>query len=166
MRNSRRRVIARDHAPAAGRPRVAAASGARMRKPAHPRTPSTSGAAPANGAPRIEERIASCTTLIDSGRYQGINLAILHDNRGMALRAQGDLAGALKDFTEAISLDPNSARAFANHGSALFAQRDFDGAIADFDQAIKLDPNDASAFMKRGSAYEAKGDFDQRHRKL
>ena len=73
----------------------------------------------------IEERVASCTTLIDSGRYQGINLAILHDNRGMALRAEGDLAGALKDFTEAISLDPNSARAFANHGSALFASARF-----------------------------------------
>ena len=39
----------------------------------------------------IEERIASCTTLIDSGRYQTVNLAILHDNRGIALRAQGNV---------------------------------------------------------------------------
>ena len=92
----------------------------------------------------IEERVASCTTLIDSGRYQAVNLAILHDNRGMALRAQGDLSGALKDFTAAISLDPNSARAFANRGAVLFAEREFDGAIADFDQAIKLDPANAT----------------------
>src|ERR1700691_4841221 len=91
------------------------------------------------GRATIEERVRACKTLIASGRYEGINLAILHDNRGTALHTKGDLAGALKDFTEAISLDPNSARAFTNHGGALFAQRDFDGAIADFDQAIKLD---------------------------
>src|ERR1700683_5293849 len=109
----------------------------------------------------VEERVASCTALIDSGHYQGVNLAILHDNRGIALRATGDLAAALKDFTEDISLDPNSVRALVNRGSALWAQRDFDGAIADFDQAIKLDPTDASTFMKCGSAYDAKGIFDR-----
>ena len=106
----------------------------------------------------VEERIASCTALIDSGRYQGVNLAILHDNRGMARRAQGDLAGALKDFSDAIGLDPNSAHALANRGGVHLAQRDFDGAIADLNQAIKLDANDASAFMARGEAYETKGD--------
>src|SRR6185437_490143 len=54
----------------------------------------------------VDERIAACTTLISSGHYQTINLAILHDNRGMALRAKGDVDGALKDFSEAIGIDP------------------------------------------------------------
>src|SRR5215469_10748018 len=48
------------------------------------------------------ERAASCTVLIESGRFQGNNLAILHDNRGAARRAQGDLAGATADFSAAI----------------------------------------------------------------
>src|ERR1700689_520821 len=34
-----------------------------------------------------DERIASCTALIDSGRYQPPNLAILHHDRGVAMRA-------------------------------------------------------------------------------
>ena len=73
------------------------------------------------------------------GPLSGANLAILHHDRGMALRAKGDLAGALKDFEEAIKLDPNYARGFADRGSARFAQHDFDGAIADLDEAIRLD---------------------------
>src|SRR5579872_4896066 len=43
-----------------------------------------------------EERIASCTSLIDSGRYQPPNLAIIFHDRGVAQRAKGDLAAALK----------------------------------------------------------------------
>src|SRR5580700_5044343 len=81
-----------------------------------------------------EERITSCTTLIDSGRYQPINLAILRDNRGMALRSQGELSNARADFDQAIALYPGYARAYANRASLFLAQRDFDGAIADLDQ--------------------------------
>src|SRR3984893_15804913 len=95
----------------------------------------------------VEERVASCTTLIDSGRYPPVNLAILHDNRGMAFRAKGDLTNAHSDFDQAVSLNPSYARAYANRGNIAFAQRDFDGAIADFNQAIKLDPTDASLLM-------------------
>ena len=63
-----------------------------------------------------EERIASCTALIDSGRYQQANLAILHRDRGVAMRAKGDLAAAVTDFTQAISLNPDYARAYADRG--------------------------------------------------
>ena len=49
-----------------------------------------------------EERIASCTALIKSGRYQQANLAILYHDRGVAKRAKGDLAAAVSDFAEAI----------------------------------------------------------------
>src|SRR6202023_2317055 len=83
-----------------------------------------------------EERVASCTTLIDSGRYPPVNLAILHDNRGMAFRAKGDLTNARSDFDQAVSFNPSYARGFGNRGNLALAQRDFDGAIADFNQAI------------------------------
>src|SRR5258708_10654095 len=109
----------------------------------------------------VEERVASCTTLIDEGRYQPVNLAILHDNRGTAFRAKGDLANARSDFDQAIGLNPSYARAYANRGNLALAQRDFDGAIADLDQAIKLDATDASLFMARGNAFDGKGDVDR-----
>jgi tetratricopeptide (TPR) repeat protein len=107
------------------------------------------------------ERIASCTALIDSGRYQPANLAILHHDRGVAARAKGDLGGALSDFAEAIGLNPDYARAFADRGSVRLAQHDLDGAIADLDTAIRLDGNDAGAFMTRGNAFDEKMDFDR-----
>jgi tetratricopeptide (TPR) repeat protein len=102
------------------------------------------------------ERIASCTALIDSGHYQPANLAILHHDRGMAMRANGDLAGALNDFAAAIALNPDYARAFADRGSVRLAQHDLDGAIADLDAAIKLNGTDAGAFMTRGNAFDEK----------
>src|SRR5580693_8059856 len=48
----------------------------------------------------VDERIAACTALIDSGRYQPVNLAILHDNRGSAYRVKGDPTSARKDFDD------------------------------------------------------------------
>src|ERR1700686_904120 len=102
----------------------------------------------------VEERVASCTTLMDSGRYQPVNLAILHDNRGMAFRAKGDPANAPSDFDQAIGLNQGYTRAYANRGNLALAQRDFDGAIADLDQAIKLDATDAGLFMARGNAFD------------
>ena len=93
--------------------------------------------------------MSECTTLIDSGRYQPPNLAILHHDRAVAMRAKGDIAGALGDFAEAIRLNPDYARAFADRGSARLTQHDVDGAIADLDAAIRIDPNDAAAFMTR-----------------
>src|SRR5579863_8363799 len=108
----------------------------------------------------IDERVASCTTLIDSGHYQPANLAILHDNRGMAFRAKGDPANARKDFDAAISLSSGYARAYANRASLLLAQHDLDGAITDLNQAITLDATDAGAFMTRGNTFDEKNDFD------
>src|SRR5271166_4488349 len=92
-----------------------------------------------------EERITSCTALIDSGRYQQANLAILYHDRGVAKRAKGDLAAAVSDFTEAMRLNADYARAYADRGSARLMQHDLDGAIADLDTAIRLDANDAGA---------------------
>src|SRR5580698_10014934 len=106
---------------------------------------------PARAAP--EERIASCTALIASGKYQSANLAVLHQDRGLAQRAKGDLGAAADDFSEAIKLNPDYARALAERGSVRVAQHELD-------DAIKLDANDAKSFMTRGNAFDEKHDFD------
>src|ERR1700722_14986094 len=93
---------------------------------AQDRNPGSSDERRCTGQIRVstDERVASCTTLIDSGHYQPANLAILHDNRGVAFRAKGDLANARKDFDAAISLNSGYARAYANRASLLLFQHD------------------------------------------
>ena len=86
----------------------------------------------------LEQRIAACATLIDSGRYQGVNLAILHDNRGMARREQGDLDRAIEDFNQAIRLQPNFAEAFYDRSLARRSLRDIEGADSDLAEAKRL----------------------------
>jgi len=59
------------------------------------------------------------------------------NNRGNARQAQGDLAGAVRDYDEAIRLKPDYATAFNNRGEARQALRDVAGAQKDFDEAVR-----------------------------
>ena len=47
---------------------------------------------------------------------------------------------AIRDFDEAIRLDPKYARAYAERGYAWLAKGNYDQALKDYDQAIRLDP--------------------------
>jgi tetratricopeptide (TPR) repeat protein len=83
---------------------------------------------------------------------------VAYYNRGVARRAQGDLAGAIADYTEAIRLNPQNVDAYYNQGNARRAQGDQAGAIADYSEAIRLDPQYVSAYYSRGNARRAQGD--------
>src|SRR6266511_3402834 len=72
-----------------------------------------------------------------------------------------DYDRAIAALSEAIRLDPKSARAFANRGIAYGKKGNNDRAIADFDEAIRLNPNYAQALGNRGFAYASKGDNDR-----
>ena len=80
--------------------------------------------------------------------------------RGNDKFAQGDLDGAIADFTEAIRLKPKYALAYNNRGYAKCLKEDFDGAIVDLNEAIRLNPKYAQAYYNRGYAKDEKGDFD------
>lgn len=96
-----------------------------------------------------EVQAASCTRVIDSGQWSGTELAWAYSNRGNVHLAKGDLARAIKDFDEAIKLDPTYADAFYNRGVAFSDKNELDRAIQDFDQAIKFKPEDAGALSGR-----------------
>jgi tetratricopeptide (TPR) repeat protein len=78
--------------------------------------------------------------------------------RGIARRAQGDQAGAIDDYTEAIRLNPQSADAYIARGVARTAQCDLGGALADCTEAIRLNPQSANAYIVRGAAREVQHD--------
>jgi len=109
----------------------------------------------------LDQRISSCTSLIDSGKYglSGAMRAYFH--RARAYLAKDDTDSAIADYTELIKLSPNNQFAYACRGFAYNKQGDFDHAIADYTQVIEFNPRDAHAYAGRAHAYKAKGDFNR-----
>ena len=70
----------------------------------------------------------------------------------------GDYKGAITDYTQAIRLNPDYAKAYFNRGLAKYKLDQHSAAIADYDSAIRLKPDYADAYNNRGVA---KGDLGQ-----
>ena len=82
-----------------------------------------------------------------------------YNERGIAKGVQGDVDGAIADFTRAIELYPKYSTAYTNRGLAKKNKGDLNGAIADCTRAIELDPKDAGGYSNRGIAKQAQGDL-------
>ena len=71
-------------------------------------------------------------------------------NSGLAKSEAGDIPGAIADYTAAIRLNPNYAKAYNKrgiiHGRNL---QDYPAAKADFDRAIEINPNYGDAYYNR-----------------
>lgn len=81
--------------------------------------------------------------------------------RGNDYRNKNDLEKAIADYTEAVKLDPQLAKAFLNRAVVHFHLKDYDAAIADSTQAIKINPQYAEAYHNRGTAYGSKGRYTE-----
>src|ERR1035437_445783 len=63
-------------------------------------------------------QIGACTATIQSGRWQGKNLAMVFNNRGIAYKNKGQYDRAIQDYDQAIKLNPNDADAIKNRAEA------------------------------------------------
>src|SRR5581483_12310368 len=114
-----------------------------------------------NGSDRSspEPQIRGCTALIDDARETKLLRSVAYNNRGDAYVAKGDLDAAIKDYNDAIDLNPDFARPFNNRGVAYHKKGDYDRALKDFDQAIKLNPDYARAFANRAETHQMRRDY-------
>jgi len=76
--------------------------------------------------------------------------------RGLAFSADGQIKLAIKDYTEAITLDANYKTAYFDRGLLFLANNRSVEAVADFRKVIAISPADADAYNNLGKAYEMK----------
>ena len=81
-------------------------------------------------------------------------------NRGLAKEKNNDIAGALKDYRQALRLDQNHAVA-KHHLGALAKSTNPDSSSALLDEAIADSPNMPYAYAERGYARMEKGQYKE-----
>ncbi|WP_009633898.1 tetratricopeptide repeat protein [Synechocystis sp. PCC 7509] len=79
-------------------------------------------------------------------------LADIYTDRGLAKFELADYQAAMQDFSLAIRLNPQNARAYYNRGCTCFLHGDYHHAVSNFTTALQLNPNNSQAYVNRGIA--------------
>lgn len=85
----------------------------------------------------------------------------VYNHRGLALAAVGDYERAIADFTTAIEMAPEQARAFTHRGVALRMAGRPDEALRDLDRALEIQPTWADALYARALVRYDLGDVPE-----
>ncbi|GHV04041.1 hypothetical protein AGMMS50229_04560 [Campylobacterota bacterium] len=72
---------------------------------------------------------------------------------GWAAAKRGDNQEAIRQFTQAIKLDPNKAQAYYERGLLYGILGEYEKAIEDYTRAIKINPDYADPYVNRGFLY-------------
>ncbi len=82
--------------------------------------------------------------------------AACYHNRGLALAAHGDPAGALRDYDRALQLDPRLAVTALNRAALHLQERRLDRAAADLQLALSLGANPAAVHYNWALVHQAR----------
>jgi len=107
-----------------------------------------------------EQKLESCTAVIESGGRTPQGLVAAFNSRGNVHLNNRNYDRAIDDYNETIRLDRKYAVGFHNRGLAYLRKGRIDRAIEDFDEAIRLNPRYTAAFVNRALAYQEKAQWD------
>jgi len=68
---------------------------------------------------------------------------------------------AIKNYSQAIKINPKFVKAYNNRGIAHVWKKEYDLAIADFNKAIELDPKNGKVYHNRAIVYSYQGETDK-----
>ncbi|BDG71470.1 hypothetical protein Rmf_13990 [Roseomonas fluvialis] len=109
----------------------------------------------------VERAIAGCTWLVRSSMLEPRNISIALANRGYYLaQVLHRHQDALRDYDEAVRIDPTNAIALNGRGTVRSDLGDRIGAMVDYDAAIHFDPRSRDAYNNRGNQRRAQGDLN------
>lgn len=77
--------------------------------------------------------------------------------RGETLTTIGDTTQAIKDYNEALRLQPDNPFAYRRRGIAKSSEENYQGALEDLNKAIILQPDNGYAYVDRGTVYAMMG---------
>ena len=83
-----------------------------------------------------------------------------YNRRACAWKMKGEYDIAIKDFDEALRINPDPAL-YNNRASAYQAKKDYDKAIEDYSEAIRVNPNFAIAYFNRAVLWQNKRQYDK-----
>ena len=98
---------------------------------------------------------------------QARNCTPAYNNRGLAWESKKECDKAIADYSEAIRLVPQNARAYSNRGDVWSAKRNYDKAIVDFAtrSGSILNPNGPTAAVQPLGGPKGKWIWPSRTRK-
>jgi tetratricopeptide (TPR) repeat protein len=73
-----------------------------------------------------------------------------HFDNGIKLSDAGDYEGAIKEFNQALELDPTQSGIVARIADVYFKMGNNDQALADYKKAIEMNPNDPTLYTNMG----------------
>lgn len=108
----------------------------------------------------VDQKISSCTWIIQSGKETPRGLANAYTSRGMAYE-RGHVPMELEDLHQAIKIDPTCTRAWAQLcGVQNWITGETQLAVQSCSKAIELDPLAPEGWTFRGDIYLKRKEFD------
>jgi tetratricopeptide (TPR) repeat protein len=113
------------------------------------------------GSEKNKSRLTLAKLLLDKAREFGDKFAPLYNARGLLELRNDNVAQALEEFRQAVTLDPGFVEARMNVGNIVLGFRKYEEAAQQFNAVLKMQPKNYDAIVGVGIAQRGLKQLDQ-----